>query len=74
MLMLSGKLRKGGGMDRLVILAGALVLAGFLSGDLYTATGQGTGGAIVVNRFTGNGWYCGAMNCFPLVQMQQNSN
>lgn len=61
-------------MDRLVILAGALALAGLLSGGLYTATGQGTGGAVIVNRFTGNGWYCGAMNCVRLNWRDQNSN
>jgi hypothetical protein len=61
-------------MDRLVILAVAIVIAGALSGGLYTATGQGTGGAIVVNRFTGNGWYCAALLCFPLERRTQISN
>lgn len=61
-------------MDRLFILAAALVVAGFLSGGLYTVAGQGTGGALVVNRFTGNGWYCGAMNCFRMNWRDSNSN
>jgi hypothetical protein len=61
-------------MDRLLVFAIAIVIAGALNGGLYTATGQGTGGAIIVNRFTGNGWYCGALQCFPLKWNNQTSN
>lgn len=59
-------------MDRLYILAAALVLAGFLSGGIYTASGGGNGASIVVNRFTGAGWYCAAMNCFRLREQISN--
>jgi hypothetical protein len=52
-------------MDRIYILAIAIVIAGALSGGLYTAAG-GNGSGYVINRFTGSGWYCGAMQCFRL--------
>ncbi len=51
-------------MDRLYILAVALVLAGFLSGGIYTVTGAGNSG-IIVNRFTGNAWDCFGL-CKPI--------
>jgi len=61
-------------MDRLIILAVALVIAGFLNGGgLYTVSnGQAT--THIINRFTGAGWYCAASNCFRLIWHEQNSN
>lgn len=61
-------------MDRLMILAIALLFAGFLSGGIYTTSPQGNAGAVIVNRFTGNGWYCGATNCFRLNWRESNPN
>ena len=53
-------------MDRLFIFAIAIVLAGFLSGGVYSVADSGNTGAVIVNRFTGNGWYCGLLGCSPL--------
>lgn len=47
----------GTALDRLMILAIAIVIAGALSGGLYTTTGDNS--AYVVNRFTGHVWFCG---------------
>jgi hypothetical protein len=53
-------------MDRLYILAIAIVIAGALSGGVYSVAGTGTGGSIMFNRFTGSSWYCAAPECFPV--------
>ena len=51
-------------MDRLVILAVAIVIAGGLSGGIYTTVGtQGT--SMIVNRFTGSAWNCIVDSCSP---------
>jgi hypothetical protein len=50
-------------MDRLLILAMAIVIAGALSGGLYTTSGSN--GVYVVNRFTGSAWFCGLGTCIP---------
>jgi hypothetical protein len=60
-----GKLRKGGAMDRLYILAIAIVIAGSLSGGFYSVTGMGNGSA-VINRFTGSTWACDYSGCVRL--------
>ncbi len=39
-------------MDRLFILAIAILIGAFLSGGVYTVTGSAANGAVVVNRFT----------------------
>ena len=57
-------------MGKSYILAAVLVLlgllgGGFLSGGIYESNG---GGTYIVNRFTGTGYYCAAMNCFPLIR------
>ncbi|MGH2198718.1 hypothetical protein ACQ1Z2_14315 [Enterococcus faecalis] len=44
-------------MDRIYVLAAAIVLAGFLSGGVYSVTGTGNSG-MIVNRFTGSAWSC----------------
>jgi hypothetical protein len=40
-------------MDRLIILAIAIVIAGFLYGGIYAVSGSGSAFPVVVNRFTG---------------------
>jgi hypothetical protein len=56
-------------MDRLFVLAAALIfagaLSGILSGGLYHATGTGSGSFAVVNRFTGSAWDCNLGYCDP---------
>ncbi|WP_271605850.1 hypothetical protein [Bradyrhizobium sp. CCBAU 11434] len=44
-------------MDRLYVLATAFILAGFLSGGIYSISSS-SGGTYIVNRFTGSAWYC----------------
>lgn len=54
-------------MDRIYILAAAILLAGFLSGGIYTAAGNGaSGGTKVLNRFTGGLWDCDHNTCTPV--------
>ncbi len=50
-------------MDRLFFLAAAIVIAGLLSGGIYSATGTGNGFGLVVNRFTGTVWTCNFTSC-----------
>jgi hypothetical protein len=49
-------------MDRLIILAVAVAIAGVLSGGIYAVSGAGAPNAFVVNRFTGSVWIC-SYNC-----------
>jgi hypothetical protein len=44
-------------MDRIYILAIAIVIAGALDGGLYAVSG-GSGASHMVNRFAGKTWYC----------------
>jgi hypothetical protein len=60
-------------MDRLIILAIAIAIAGGLSGGVYSVSG-GNGSSFVINRFTGAAWYCGAQNCFRTYLREQISN
>lgn len=56
-------------MDRLVILAVAIVVAGALSGaggGIYSVAGTGTGTAMIVNRFTAKVWTCNISYCEPM--------
>jgi len=53
-------------MDRLFVLAAALVVAGFLSGGIYTASSNGQGFTMVVNRFNGNVVACSVAACGPV--------
>jgi hypothetical protein len=47
--MLSGKLRKeAADVDRIYMLAAALVIAGFLSCGIYSATGTENSGMVIV--------------------------
>ena len=46
-------------MDRLFVLGAAILLAGLLSGGVYSVSGSGSGTAIVINKFTGAVWSCG---------------
>jgi hypothetical protein len=55
-----------GRMDRIYILAVAIVIAGACSGGLYSVAGIDNSSALIVNRFTGGGWYCGLGSCSPL--------
>jgi hypothetical protein len=53
-------------MANTLILASAILIAGFLAGGRYTATANQTG-AFVVDRFTGSVAFCGALEpCRPL--------
>ena len=52
-------------MDKLFILAAAILLAGFLSGGIYTVAGT-QGSTTIVNRFTGKAWFCAAKTCYPI--------
>jgi|tagenome__1003787_1003787.scaffolds.fasta_scaffold20949336_5 hypothetical protein len=54
-------------MDRLIILAIALVIASVLNGGIYTVSG-GQATTHIINRFTGSGWYCAASNCLRLMK------
>jgi hypothetical protein len=63
--MLSGKLRKGGAMDRLFIIAIAIMIAGVLSGGLYSVGGMSNGFS-VINRITGSTWACDYTGCVKL--------
>ena len=67
---LGAMLRKEGAtMDRLIILAMAIVMAGALSGvsgGLYSIAGTGTGTSVVINRFTAKAWTCNVLFCEPL--------
>jgi hypothetical protein len=51
-------------MGRLIILAVAIVIAGFLSGGVYQIS-AGQSGSYVVNRYTGSVSYCNT-DCRPL--------
>ena len=44
------------------ILAIAIMIAGVLSGGVYSVSGSTTTGAVVVDRFTGTVWSCSG-NC-----------
>lgn len=52
-------------MDRLYILAIALVLAGAMSGGVFSVS-HGNGNSTIINRFTGKGWFCNLRVCYPL--------
>jgi hypothetical protein len=59
-------------MDRVIVLAVALVMAGFVSGGIYTASSNGaSGGVTIMNRFTGTAWSC-FNSCEPV--QYKNSN
>jgi hypothetical protein len=59
-----GKLRKDRQMmDRLYIIAIAVVIVGALSGGVYSVAGMGNSGSIVINRFTGA---CDLTGCMKL--------
>jgi hypothetical protein len=61
--------KEGATMDRLIILAMAIVMAGALSGasgGLYSVAGTGTGTSVVINRFTAKAWTCNVLFCEPL--------
>ena len=58
-------------MDRLFILAIAIVIAGALSGGVYTSAGSGSGGVVITNKFTGSSTFCATTVCRP---MQLNLN
>jgi hypothetical protein len=63
------KALKGTTMDRLIILALAIVIAGALSGasgGLYSVAGTGTGTSIIINRFTAKAWTCSILFCEPM--------
>jgi hypothetical protein len=59
-------------MDRMIILAIAVVIAGALSGGIYAVSGAGAANAFVVNRLTGSVWICSS-RCEP-VPTYRNSN
>jgi len=48
-----------------LIIAAALVVAGFASGGRYTVSGSGQGGALIVDRYTGSAWSCVLSQCYP---------
>jgi hypothetical protein len=50
-------------MDRLIILALAIVVAGFLNGGVYAVSGGGSAFPIVMIRFTGQVWSCSVVAC-----------
>jgi hypothetical protein len=50
-------------MDRLYIIAIAVVIVGALSGGVYSVAGMGNSGSIVINRFTGA---CDLTGCMKL--------
>ena len=56
-------------------LVAAGVIGGFLIGGLYSAIPGPRGDAVplayVVNRFTGNAWYCFPAGCHPIKQLQE---
>lgn len=53
-------------MDRLYILAIAIVIAGALSGGVYSVSARGNAGIAVINRFTGSTWGCDLSGCIQL--------
>jgi hypothetical protein len=53
-------------MDRLYIIAIAVVIVGALSGGVYSVAGMGNSGSIVINRFTGKTWACDLTGCMKL--------
>jgi hypothetical protein len=53
------------GMERLIILALAIVTGGFLCGGIYQVS-AGQAGSYVVNRFTGSVSYCNT-DCHALL-------
>ena len=59
-------------MDRLIILAIAIVIAGALSGGLYSISGTGNGMSMVINRFTGTVWNCTILDCHQLAKQISN--
>jgi hypothetical protein len=60
-------------MDRLFILAIAIMIAGALSGGFYSVAGTPGGGAMIINRLTGSVWDCTAIGCDP-IPYRKNSN
>jgi hypothetical protein len=58
-------------MDRLMILAVAIVIAGALSGGVYSASGSYSN-AIVINRFTGTVWNCNLLSCIQIARGNSN--
>ena len=57
-------------MDRMFVLAAALIVAGLLSGGIYSIAGTNNGSAMVVNRFTGHVSFCSMLHCADV----RNSN
>jgi hypothetical protein len=49
-------------MDRLYVLAIAILLSGILSGGVYTIAAAGNGSTLVMNRFTGSVLFCSSMS------------
>lgn len=53
----------------------AAIVGGFLIGGLYIAIPGPRGDAwplaYVINRFTGNAWYCDPMECHPIKHTQE---
>jgi hypothetical protein len=61
-------------MGRVIVLAVAIALAGFVSGGIYTASSNGaSGGVTIMNRFTGTVWSCFG-SCEPVQYKNSNSN
>lgn len=58
-------------MDRLAIIALAIVIAGLLSGGVYSVSSSGLSTAIIINRFTGAAWSCSVV-C-ELIETRRNS-
>lgn len=50
----------------LTVICAAIVIAGFLSGGIYSISASGQGTAYVANRFTGKVWYCYSGACSPI--------
>ena len=49
-------------MSRIYVLTIAIVISGMLSGGIYSVS-AGNGTALIINRFTGGGWYCHLEAC-----------
>ena len=60
-------------MDRLYILAIAIVIAGALSGGFYSVSNSSTGPTII-NRFTDSMWDCTAAGCERVPYTNRISN
>jgi hypothetical protein len=50
-------------MAKTWILAGAIIIAGFLIGGRYTAAGYNSG-IFIVDRYTGASWTCSLRDCW----------